>query len=149
MDEDDDFRKIKLMGIAGLAFLISAWFSWVELKHMVWGAKAEATVSATRVVQRPGGRRRAPQMVLDVDFQYKDSSTGNSVSEDLDFDSDSSIQTGDKFEVQYLPGKAESARLGGSLIPMVFFFGSLGALTWAVVKMSREANSPIPTTRRR
>ena len=147
MNDNDEFQRLKLLLIAVVAFAISGWFSWVELKYKVWGAEAEATVDAATPVERRGRRgRRIPK--LDVSFHYTDESTQRSTSHRFDVSQDSNISHGDQFLVQYLPGVENSARQGGSIFPILFFGGSILFMGWSLFSMAREANQPLVIKRR-
>ena len=59
MDQDDEIRKFKMILVAGVAFLFSAYFSWQELKFALWGESAEARVTRTFET----AERRRPQSI--------------------------------------------------------------------------------------
>ena len=44
----DDLRSVKLAALGGMLFLMSAYFSFAELKFLIWGRTAEAQVTDVR-----------------------------------------------------------------------------------------------------
>lgn len=148
MDEEDELRQFKRIMIAVVCFLISAYFSYQELKYAVWGTMAEATVTRTFETADMGRRgRRQPRLA--VEYTFTDVRTGPRSERD-DVSIDWSVPQG-TVDVQYLPGVPDSSRLKGnsSQIAVWIFFACLAWLGYSGYQLYREANSPIPTNRRR
>jgi hypothetical protein len=110
MDQDEELAKFKWILIAAIAFLVSSYFSYRELKYAVWGATAEATVTRAAETTEMGRRgRRRPMLV--VEYTFSDGSTGQRSERDrvpIDWPVPEGTVT-----VQYLPGVAGASRLAG------------------------------------
>ena len=139
MDADEEAGKFKLMLFVLIAFIVSTFFAYMELKYSTGGRTAEATVD--RVAER-AGRRRTTRTVY---YHYRDTE-GNLRNGSDDVDPNWFPPDDGKVMVQYL---ADTSRLAGkrNTFALVVFFGSLAAmlvggfLFWRHV---REATRPSP-----
>ena len=141
--DDDELAKFKRILFAGIAFLVSAYFSYKELKFAVWGTTADATVTRTFETKN----RRTP--LLAVEYTFLDEA-GKSHSErddvSLDWPVESEIMT-----VQYLPGVDDSSRLAGHSNKVVVWI-FLACTAWFAVsgfKLYKEANDAVHGKSRR
>ncbi len=146
MGDDFDFRKFRAVLIAGVLFLISTWKMWVEFKYLIWGARAEATV--TSMEEKEHRTRRGVSLNTHVHFQYPDQSTNAPASGTYVESSPGTWAVGQQLQVQYLPGVADSARKGVDIVMVILFAVSTGAISWILISMARDARAPIPTSRK-
>jgi hypothetical protein len=122
---DTELARLKGILIAGLAFIISACFSFSELKFAIWGKTAEAKATRTRDTEGTG-RRSRPKRHLEYQYNEADG-TGRSGRDSVEIDWP--VPENGIYSVQYLPGVADSSRLlGHSRIVAVYLF--LGCLAW-------------------
>lgn len=142
----DDLGAVKRIGFAGLAFLLSAYASWKEVKFMMWGATATAEVVS--VQEETGGRRRRSYLAVEYRFTEAD---GTSRSEKDDVPTSYEVTAPGTVNVQYLPGVADSSRLEGTAnnTALFVFVGSIGWVAWTLYSFYREAHAPVgPRSRR-
>lgn len=141
MDQEEELAKFKSIIFSGLVFLISAYFSFGELKFAIWGKNAEAKITRTHET-RSSGRRAHPMIQIEYQFTEAD---GTGRSERADVAVDWPVSTTGMMTVQYLPGVADSSRpLGQSKMTAVYVF--LAALAWLGFngyKLCKLANEPI------
>lgn len=140
MDEEEELKKLKWLVVALVVFLISTYYSWQELKFVVWGQTAQANVTNTFETSS-GGRRSAP--LLAVEYTFTDSATGaRSERDDVPVDWPLSENT---VTVQYLPGVVDSSRLHGhSRQSAVLIFVACAAwLGYQGFKLYREASQAV------
>lgn len=134
--------------IALAAFLASGYYSYQEMKYLIWGETTQAKVTGASEVINLGKRNRGKPL-LGVEYTYTDSA-GQTVNEKENVSLDTKIENG-TLEIQYLPGVADSSRyVGKSRLFTLFIF--LGCLTWLVYmgfKLAKEANEPMQVQRRR
>ena len=148
MDQDDEIKKFKLMLVALAAFLASGYYSYQEIKYMIWGETTQANVTGTSEVINLSKRGRGKPL-LGVEYTYTETA-GKTVNEKENLPLDTKIENG-TLEIQYLSGVAGSSRhVGKSRLFTVFIF--LGCLTWLGFmgfKLAKEANEPMQVQRRR
>lgn len=132
-------RSAKALLYAGVLFLMSAYFSFVEFKFLLWGQTATADVTSVREVQ--GSRKKRPYRVVEYRFTEAD---GAARSERDDVPTDYPAAEGSTITVQYLPGVADSSRLEGTakMMWVYIFCGALAWVIWSVFSLYREAQQP-------
>ncbi len=148
MDEELELKRFKWILAAGLIFLFSMYYSYLELKYKIWGATAQATVTRTFESVSSGRRGRSTPM-LAVEYTFTDSKTGARNERD-DVSMDWPVPQG-TVEVEYLPGVVDSSRLKGhsNSFAVWMFFGSLAWVSFSIYRLAQEANAPIKKSRRR
>lgn len=141
MDQDEELAKFKSILFSAVVFLISAYFSFGELKFAVWGKTAEAKISRTHET-KSAGRRSRPMIQIEYQFTEAD---GTGRSERADVAIDWPVPTTGVMTVQYLPGVADSSRpLGQSKMMAVYIFlASLAGLGFNGYKLCKLANEPV------
>ena len=150
MDDDKELEKAKyVLAFIGV-FLLSAYFAWDAIRYQVFASTADARVVRTYDTSESGRRgRRTPR--LGVEYQFTDKS-GASVTEKDEVSLDTAIGSSGAIRVEYLAGIRDSSRISGTrsaALPILFFVGSLIGLAIFIVKLAREANAPIKTSRKR
>lgn len=143
LDRDPEMWKFKLLLGVSAAFLISAWFVFQEFQYLLWGQKAEVTVS--RVYNRETRARRGSRTERVVGYSFQDGSAGNrneSTTVALDWEPPES----GRVTIQYVPGAKNRSRLDGqrNTVALTIFFGTLLAGALLIWKLACEANAPIP-----
>lgn len=148
MDQDNELQRFKFALFAFVAVVISGYISWGEMKYMVWGKSADATVTQAREEERRGRRGRRYQ-VLVVDYTFVEAD-GTRRSERDEVSSGTEVPT-PTATVQYLPGVANSSRLTGqeNVLAVIIFVGSLAWMGYSIYSIAREANAPIKRSGRR
>ncbi|MCA9081312.1 MAG: hypothetical protein KDA58_12185 [Planctomycetaceae bacterium] len=155
MNDDSELQKFKFVLIAGIFFLVSAWYAAQELRYAVFSTRTDAVVNETRIeiVKERRGRRikrtvEVPKLA--ISYQYADAS-GSTVHGEAMADPDANFEPGQTIAVQYLDGVDDSERIVAltSLWSVYAFLGSLAVMGYFIWQMAREANAPIPTSRRR
>jgi hypothetical protein len=154
MDFDNEMQRLKWLLVAGVLFLLSAVFSYGELKFAVWGKTAPAKVTRTHETHNGGGfgrrglRERTPLLAVEYQFTEAD---GTARSERDDVPIDWPMPENGEISVQYLPGVADSSRLEGhSRMTWVYvFLGSLAWLAYSIYKLWREATEAVRGSGRR
>lgn len=143
MDQDDEIRKFKMILVAGVAFLFSAYFSWQELKFAMWGESAEARVTRTFET----AERRQP--LLAVEYTFEDQK-GRSYRERDDLPISFSAP-GEVVTVEFLPGVEDSSRIEGhsSMASVWVFLACLSWLGYSSYKLYRETSEAVHGGRRR
>lgn len=145
MDQDEELAKLKWILAAVVAFLVTGYLSFQELKYAVWGTTAEATVTRTFETRE---RRRN---LLAVEYTFTDTE-GTSHSERDDVPSDWPTP-GPKVTIQYMPGVEDSSRLEGhsSKVAVWMFLGCCLLLAFAGFKLYQMASDAVdgPPRRRR
>ncbi|MCA9018312.1 MAG: hypothetical protein KDA77_23525, partial [Planctomycetaceae bacterium] len=133
MDQDEELAKLKWILAAGVAFLVTGYLSFQELKYAVWGTTTEATV--TRTFETSTGSRRRSKMLLAVEYTFTDKE-GQSHNERDDVPIDWPTP-GPKVNIQYLPGVEDSSRLEGhsSKVAVWMFLGCCVLLGFAGFKL--------------
>lgn len=158
MDEQEELAKLKWILFAGIAFLISGYYSYQELKYTVWSSTAEANVTRTYTStkwtgggrgRRRWGRRRE---FLAVEYTFTDQD-GKQHSE-RDGISIHSPAPGPKVNVQYFSGVENSSRIEGhsSKVAVWVFLGCCALLVFAGFKLYQMASEAVdgnPRLRRR
>lgn len=149
VDMDDEVAKFKWLLIGVIAFLISGYYSFSEVKFAIWGRTAEATVTRTYETTESGRRFRKRHYTV-VEYQFAEAD--GTLRSERDKVSAGTVVPGiSQIAVQYLPGVADSSRLAGqtSLTSICVFVGSLIWLSVAGYKLHMEANTPGYDSRRR
>lgn len=146
MQADEEVQKFKGILFAFIVFLISTAYSWWELKFLIWGRTAQASISRAYET-RSTSRRGRPRLA--VEYTFVDVQTGSRDERDdvrIDWE-----LTGDQVLVQYLPGVANSSRLVGNSnqIAVWIFFVCVAWLAYQGVSLYREATEPIQKIRSR
>lgn len=139
MDMDDEMRRLKWMLAAGVLFLVSAYFSWRELKYVMFGTQTDATLVRVYETTEPGRRGRLRE-ILAVEYQFKES--GGTVRKETDtLQIDTDRPTGPTVRVQYLDGSVGRSRLSGNTrrIWLLLLFASLSFLGFKVFQLIRES----------
>ena len=146
IDEEEELKKLKWILIAVVAFLVSGYLSFKELKYSVWGARAAATVTNTF---ETAASRRNPLLAVEYTFTDKDGQQ-HSEWDDVPFDWP---VPGPMVNVQYLPGVEDSSRLEGhsSKVAVWVFLGCCVLLGFAGFKLYQMASEAVdgPPRRRR
>jgi hypothetical protein len=135
-----------LLLVAIVAFVISAWNSWIELRYAVSGYTATADV--TRAYRHSESGRRRSREFLRVEVTFP--SDGQSRQAVLRAPLSARISSGQQVEIQYLPG-SDRARLRGEheFVWVAAFVCSTAWIGWSFVRLAREANQPVKRKRRR
>jgi hypothetical protein len=128
-------------------FVFSGFYSVNELRHLLWGRKAQAEVVEAKLGRDPGSRRG--REVLLATLSYTDADGQARTTTDI-LHADSEISQGDRVVVQYIPGDEYATRVEGNrnLLPLAIFGGSLLAAGAFVAMLIREANEPYRKKRR-
>ena len=138
MDTEDETTKLKFLLFTILAFLVSGFFAYMELKYATGGKTAEATVD--RIGETRGRRGRTTTVAY---YHYRDEA-GNLRNGSAPLDRDFSPSAGDTIAVEYLDDTSRPAGQRNT-VALVVFFGCLlalavgGFLFWRHV---REATRP-------
>lgn len=149
MDTDEEMRQLKSMAkwilIGLVVFISSGYYAFQELKFMIWGQTAEATV--TNVFET--AERRKP--LLAVEYTFTDAE-GQHHSERDDVPR-SWPRPGPKVTVQYLSGVEDSSRLEGhsSSTAVWVFLTCCGLMAFGCFKLYQMASEAVdgPPRRRR
>lgn len=138
----DEMQKVKWILAAGFVFLVSAFFSFNELRYLIWGKTVETRVQEKRIVENTS-RRGGKVEQLRVAYQFEDA--GNRRSEYDMLPTDWPVPDEGNIAVQYIPGDPGSSRLAGhwSRMWVVIFLLSIAALAFFIYRLAREANEPI------
>ena len=148
MDEEEELAKLKWILFAGIAFLLSGYFSFQELKFAVWGTTAQAEV--TNTFETRNSRRGGSLLAVEYTFTDKE---GKHYSERDDVPS-SWPSPGPKVTIQYLPGVEDCSRLEGhsSKVAVWVFFGCCAWLAYSgyqLYQLASEAVDGPPRRRKR
>lgn len=76
MDTDAETKRFKWLLMAGMLFVVSAFFSWSELKYALFGKQVEARLVKVVDTTDPGRRGRAV-MAVHYEFADPDGTTRN------------------------------------------------------------------------
>ncbi len=106
----DEMQKVKWILAAGFVFLVSAFFSFNELRYLIWGKTVETRVQEKRIVENTS-RRGGKVEQLRVAYQFEDA--GNRRSEYDMLPTDWPVPDEGNIAVQYIPGDPGSSRLAG------------------------------------
>jgi hypothetical protein len=139
MDTEHETWRVKVWLGVGLLFLVSAYFSWRELKYLVLGGEADAKVVRVYETTERGRRGRTYEK-LAVQYQFSDGG-GASRTETDTIAASAPRPSGPTVRVQYLNGSPGKSRLAGNtqrfwLLP---FFGTLGFMGFKFWQLAREA----------
>lgn len=152
MDDENEVQKFKWLLIAILAFGISGWYSWTELRYATWGKTVDAEIVRMHETTRRS-RRGITSTWLVIDYQF--SEPGASVrSESDEVPNDNPRPEGGKVAVEYVPGKPGMSRLAGhrNVIAVVIFGLTLLWLAYQgfqLFREAREASRPRTSGRRK
>ena len=148
MDTDSEVAKFKWLLIAGVAFLVSGYFSYHEIKYMTWGKVADGIVTEARQTTSTGRRGRRIHK-LRVDYQFPDD-TGAQHASYGSLAVDAPYQSGSPIKIQYLRGAAEVSRINGEeqKWSLFVFFGSLIGMAYGIWQIAKLANDD-PMERKR
>lgn len=150
MDQDEELKRFKFIAIAGVIFLFSAWYSWKEFRYLISGAETRADIHDARIIE-VSGRYGSKSSRLQFNLQYTEAD-GIGRSDKIETTNlDYELPPDGLLPIQYLPGQENSARIAGSVnwTSLVIFFGSLSWLTVMLLRLIKEANTPIPRGSRR
>ena len=147
MDTESETKNLKLILVAVLTFLVSAYFAYMELKYTTSGRTAEATVDS--VGEARGRRGRTTTVAY---YHYRDDA-GNLRHGSAPLDDSHSLGSGDTVTVQYL---ADTSRLAGqrNTAALVIFFISFlamlvgGFLFWRHVREATRPRKPYTVPKR-
>lgn len=144
IDMDDESRQAVRMIGSFLLFLIASIFAFGEIKYLVWGHKADATVTRTF----PTSEGRASQR-LAVEYTFTDEKLGP-LSERDDVPDSFEVEPG-PIKVEYLPGVRDSSRVdGNSRMGAVWFcLSSMLWVGWNLFALWREAQEPVGGRKKR
>lgn len=113
MDIDHEVYRFKVALVCGILFLVSTFMSYGELRYMMSGETAQATLIRayeTSRVSRRGGERRT----LVVEYQFADANAGGVRKESDRVPTDWPIErAATQIAVEYIPGEPGSSRLHG------------------------------------
>ncbi len=148
VDEDAEQRKAGLLLAAVVAFLISGWYSFNELKYALKSTTVTATVTRTYEFTVPTRHGQSGPR-LGIEYTFTDTEVVSRQDKDW-VPLPSKLRGEPGVDVQYLPGENGDSRLAvnRSVLGPLFFLGSLAFLAFSLVRLIREANAPIPRKRR-
>jgi hypothetical protein len=132
---------------ASVLFLVSAYYSWHELRYLFQGETVVARVARTYETIDVGRRGRRIKRRA-VEYAFADSASGEERKE-RDLVALNWQVSGETILVQYIPGGKGQSRLSGhrNTFSVVIFISSLILIAVFVYRMHREVNSP-PVRRR-
>lgn len=141
MDMDNEMARFKWLLVAGLVFVVSAFFSWRELKYAVVGKQADAKLVRVYETTESGRRGRRVEK-LAVEYQFKEAG-GATRKESDTIAADADRPAGPTVAVQYLDGSPGRSRLAGNGQRwwLLVFFGSLAFAGFKVFQVVRESKS--------
>jgi hypothetical protein len=141
MDMDDEMRRLKWLLLAGLILIVSAFFSWRELKYAVLGSTVDARLVRTYETTE-GGRRGRSREKIAVEYEFTDKD--GTVRKETDTISTSEPRpAGPTVLVQYRSGSPDASRLSGNSqrIWLLVFLGCIafvGFKIWSIMKESKS-----------
>jgi hypothetical protein len=147
VDTDNETAKFKFILFVVVAFLVSTFFAYMELKYSMSGKTTQGTVD--RLGEVRGRRGRTTPMVY---YHYRDEA-GNLRHGSSSIDGGFNADVGDKVGIQYLD---DTSRLAGSrnTMSLIVFFGSLVALVvggfmfWRHVREATRPSKPYTVPKR-
>ncbi|MCA9074285.1 MAG: hypothetical protein KDA93_04570 [Planctomycetaceae bacterium] len=148
VDEDVEQRNAGLLVAAVIAFVISGWYSFNELKYALRSTTVTATVTRQYEFTVP---TRHGQSGPRLGIEYEFTNAAGDTQHDKDWvPLPSELEGQPSVEVQYLPSTDGDSRLAAnrSVIGPVFFGGCLLFLAFSLAQLIREANAPIRRSRR-
>lgn len=139
----DDVKKVRIALGVFIAFVLSAFFAFEELRYTIWGRTVQAQLLEVRNTRDIGGRGRT-EPALAFDYSFDDGELGRRTEKDM-VPPDWARPEGNSIAVQYIPGEKDASRLAGHRhIGSVVIFGAcLLALAVFIIILAREANAPI------
>lgn len=143
--------KLRLGIVLFVAFLMSGYYSFQEMRYLISGRAVEATVDSVEIRtervyrRRMGSTTREYQQVM-LHFPNQANSPE---SRSLRLSASQPIRAQQSLAIQYLPGQTDMIRLQGSAnwFSVLFFLGSLIAGAGMLVWVGMEANRPYATSR--
>ena len=147
IDADAERGRAMWMLVAIIAFMISAWNSWLELRYAVSGRVATADVTRADRHSEPGRRRSREFLRVEVTYP----SEGQPRQAVLQTPLDARIAAGQQVEVEYLPGANDRVRLRGEheFVWMAVFLASSAWIGGSILRIAAEAGRPPKRRRRR
>jgi hypothetical protein len=139
MDLDGETKRFKLLLFVGILFLVSAFFSWRELKYIAFGKRTDAKLvrvyETTEYARR--GRTRQKQA---VEYQFTDGG-GQARTERDTIAASATPPRGPTVPIQYLDGSPGSSRLPGNSqrIWLIPFCGTLGFMGFKFYRLVQES----------
>jgi hypothetical protein len=132
MDPDLEMRRLKRLGGVGLIFLVSAYFSWTELKFLLRGQTADATVTGITEYRKYNS----------IQYQFKDSTGAWRKENDQVPRSWAEPELGTTLKVQYFDAP-DSSRLAGhsNKVAVYLFIACCLLLGFLIFQLLREARS--------
>lgn len=139
MDTDAETKRFKWLLIAGILFVVSAFFSWSELKYALFGKQVEARLVKVVDTTDPGRRGRE---VMAVHYEFADSD-GTTRNETDRLPATWDRPSGQTIPIQYLSGSPDSSRVVGNTrrVWILIFLGSLVFFGFKVFQIYREFKS--------
>lgn len=131
MDQDAEMKRLKWVLFTGLVFLVSAYFSWTELKFFMRGKTAEATVTGTSEYRK----------YTSVDYRFSDDSGTLRTENDRVPASWPVPEIGTTLKVQYLDAQ-DSSRVAGhsNMVSVYVFLACCAVLGFLIFRLFREAS---------
>ena len=138
MDTENETAKFKFLLFALVAFLVSGFFAYQELKYSTSGKTAQGTVD--RIGEVRGRRGRTTTVAY---YHYRDEA-GNLRNGSSPLENDFSPSVGDTIAVQYLAdtSRREGERNTGSVIVFFACLIALGVGGFLFFRHVREATRP-------
>ena len=139
MDQDAEMKRMKVWLYVGLVFLISAIFSWQELKYTLRGKSAEATVTTTNDFTEHG---RHDTKLLSIHYRFDDAGVMREEYDHVPLDWPTP-EVGSKVQIQYFPGVEDSSRILGhsNKFWVYIFLGSCAVGGFLFFQLMREVKS--------
>jgi hypothetical protein len=137
MDLEHETARLKWLLIGLLVFVVSAFFSWRELKYAAVGKAVDAKLLRVYESTESGRRGRTTQK-LAVEYWFADGGADRKETDTLSIDA--TPPAGPAVAVQYLAGTPGSSRLAGNgqRVWVLVFFASLAFVGFKVFQVVRE-----------
>lgn len=134
----DDSARLAVWIVLFLIFIVSAWFSWREVKYAVWGRTAQAEVFRIRKYQDNRDRHPRDTPIADVRYRWTDRNDGDR-NDAMLVPLDSAPIVGEMIAIDYLPGEKTSRLTGDrNLWAIGFVLLTSAALSVWFVKTWRD-----------
>jgi hypothetical protein len=140
MDPDEEKRKFKRMLIIGIVFLMSAYFSWRELRYLAFGSTTDAKViRVSEFIEHQSRGRDEKKLAIEYEFPDKDGAVRREKDHVSPEDAPPPAPT---VQVQYISGsKLSRLPVNSQRWWLVVFFGSLGLAGFYVWRVVREGRA--------